>query len=176
MAFNGLLPPALVILLLSIRLPSFPVGSVTTLDVLKKMIPLPAVALFATISEPLIVQYSTVLAEASLINRMVEVPALADVLRFEIVSELLPLFNPLMVTLSAPLRSISGFATEPDIVLAAPPDGLMVRLVHIPAAPVKALAPSSSVTSAVMVMIIVFDAWVMLLSAVNAPLAFVNEV
>ena len=105
---------------------------------------------------------------------MVEVPAVVAVLRFEMTSELPPVFNPSMVTLSAPLRSISGFDTEPDIVRA--PLGLMMRLVHIPATPVKAVAPSSSVTFAVMVMIMVFVAWDMLLSAANAPSTFVQEV
>jgi hypothetical protein len=49
---------------------------------------------------------------------MVLVPAAVEVLVFEIVKELPPVFNPL-ITLSAPLK-LSKEATLPDIVLVAP--------------------------------------------------------
>ena len=103
---------ALVILLLSIKLPSLPVD----VPVLKKMIPLPVVGLFETISEPFIVQYLTVLLLASLINRIVEVPAVAEVLVLVMTrSFVLPVaFTlPSMVTLSAPFKSIKGVVRLP---------------------------------------------------------------
>ena len=114
-AFKGRLASAeFVILLLSIRLPSFPV----LVPVLKKTIPLPVVALFATISEPLSVQYLTVFVLASFIKRIVEVPAVVNVLVFVITRLfVLPVaFTlPSMVTLSAPFRSIKGVARFPLI-------------------------------------------------------------
>ena len=68
-----------------------------------------------------------------------------------IVSEFPPLFNPLIVTLLTPLKSITGPATAPDIVRA--PLGVIVSEVHIPAAPVKALVPYSFVASEVIVIV-----------------------
>jgi hypothetical protein len=58
---------------------------------------------------------------------MVLVPAAVEVLVFEIVKELPPVFNPL-ITLSAPLKLSKGAATLPDIVLVAPPLGEMVKV------------------------------------------------
>ena len=166
--FKGLLASAAeVMLLLSSVFPSFPVVPEV---VLKKITPPEA-----SVVEPLIVQFLIVLPVASFVKRMVEVPAVATALVLEIVSELLYTFNPSMVTLSAPLRSISGFAGDPEMVLAAPPPGEMVRDVHIPAAPVSALAPSSEVTSAVMEIVMVLPACVTLFRAANAPAAFVRE-
>src|SRR5437667_91263 len=64
-------------------------------------------------------------------KRIVLVPAVAAVLKLEIVNELPPVFNPLMLTLLAPLRLINGaLATVPDIVLA--PVGLTVSVVQPP--------------------------------------------
>ena len=109
MAFKGLLASdALVMLLLSMRFPSFPVP---VLAVLKFRMP-PA----GSVVDPLIVQYFTVLEVASLINRMVEVPAVEAVLVLVITRSLDEpdaLTLPSMVTLSAPLRSIRGIALVP---------------------------------------------------------------
>ena len=41
-------------------------------------------------------------------KRIVDVPDVAETVVLAIVSELPPVFRPLIVTLSAPLRSISG--------------------------------------------------------------------
>ena len=89
------------------------------------------------ISDPSMLQYSTKLPFAELINLMVDVRAVFELLRFEIVSEFVPSFNPFMVTALTVERSINGLAaTVPEIVRA--PLGLMVKPVHIPAAPVRA--------------------------------------
>jgi hypothetical protein len=51
----------------------------------------------------------------------------AETVVLAMVSELPPAFRPSMVTLSAPLKSISGepATIAPEIVRAAPPDGLI---------------------------------------------------
>ena len=51
-----------------------------------------------------------------------------------IVNEFPPEFKPSIVTLSAPLRSINGNPafTLAEIVLEAPPFGLILRVVHAP--------------------------------------------
>jgi len=66
-----------------------------------------------------------VLLVAPPMNNTVEVPEVADAVVFESVRESPPLFKPSMVTLSAPLKVISGLpaAIAPEIVLAAPPLG-----------------------------------------------------
>ena len=102
---------AFVILLLLIVFPSLPVDPVV---VLKCTTP-PVVF----VEEPLMVQYFTRLAVASLMNRMVEVPDTAEVLSFEMVRsfvEPVAFTLPSMVTLSAPFRSIRGEARLPFIV------------------------------------------------------------
>ena len=107
----GKFEPTEVIVLLSIVLLSFPV--VVPVD--KKMTP-EAVA----VSEPDIVQYFRIFDVASLINLNVEVPAIFEVLVFEIVRSFpIPkLFRlPSIVTLSAPFKSINGVLNEPLIVL-----------------------------------------------------------
>ena len=112
-AFIGrLTSAALVMLLWSIRLPSFPV----VVPVLNKTIPLPYPGMFGIICEPLSVQYFTVLLDASLIKRMVDVPTVADVLALDMVrltDEPVAFTLPSMVTLSAPFRSIRGVARLP---------------------------------------------------------------
>ena len=73
----------------------------------------------------------TVLLVAPPMKRIVEVPEVAETVVLAIVSELPPVFKPSIVTLSAPLRSISGLpaAIAPLIVRAAPPEGRMRTLV-----------------------------------------------
>src|SRR4029079_8506829 len=65
------------------------------------------------------------------INRIVLVPV-PPIVRFDIVSELPPVLSPLIVTLSAPLRSIVGLpaVVAPEIVRAAPPTGDIVIEVY----------------------------------------------
>ncbi len=62
---------------------------------------------------------------------MVEVPLVAETVVLAIVRELPPVFKPLIVTLSAPLKSIIGLpaVVAPDMVRAAPPVGEIVILV-----------------------------------------------
>ena len=109
MAFIGrLASAALVMLLLSIVLLSFPVVPVV---VLKNTIPAAA-----SVDEPFMLQYFTVLPVASLINLMVDVPAVAKVLVLVMVRSFVePVAStlPSMVTLSAPFRLISGVARLP---------------------------------------------------------------
>ena len=98
--------------LLEIVLPVLPVAAAVEKNTVPPIVLVPA---------PLTVQRVTVLLDASLINRMVEADAVALVL--SIVSALPPLFNPSMVTLVAPLRSIRGLSSVPETVRAAPPEG-----------------------------------------------------
>ena len=119
MAFSGRLASAAqVILLLSMVLSSFPV----LVPVLKKTMPAEA-----SVEEPLSVQYFTVLLLASLMNRIVEAPAVEEVLVLVIVRLLVvpeAFTRPSMVTLSAPLRLIRGNpAMEPVIVRVPVPVG-----------------------------------------------------
>ena len=74
------------------------------------MIPQPPAA-----SDPLMVQYFTVLLVASLINLMVEVPNTSDALVLLITRSDTPVWFtlPSMVTLSAPSKSINGAAKSP---------------------------------------------------------------
>ena len=60
-------------------------------------------------------------------NRIVDVPDVAETVVLAMVSELPPVLRPSMVTLSAPFRSISGepAAIAPEIVRAAPPVGVI---------------------------------------------------
>ena len=104
----GKLAPLGPILLLEIVLLSFPV-----------VVPVPKVTApprdvpVVTNEELKIEQFVTVLLVASALKLIVAVPAVAAVDKFAIVSELLPVFNPSIVTLSAPLKSISGAAAVP---------------------------------------------------------------
>ena len=76
-------------------------------------------------ADPKIVEFVIVLFVAPPIKRIVAVPLVAELVVLEIVSALPPLFKPLNVTLSAPLKSIIGVpaVVAPEIVLAAPPAG-----------------------------------------------------
>src|ERR1044071_2286743 len=89
----------------------------------KKM--LPPLVPTAIVAEPRIVQLVIVLLVASVWKRIVLVPEVAETVVFEIVSELPPVFKPLIVTLSAPFRSINGLpaVVAPVMVRAAPPLG-----------------------------------------------------
>ena len=108
-AFSGLpASAAQVMSLLSMVLLSLPVVAVV---VLKSTIPAAA-----SVEEPFSVQYCTVLLDASPINRMVEVPAVATALVLVMVKLFVVpvVFTlPSMVTLSAPLRLIKGVAKAP---------------------------------------------------------------
>ena len=76
------------------------------------------------------------------------VDAEAPVLRLDIIKELLSVFNPLMITVSAPFNEISGPFTVPETVLAAPPEGDIVR-VFVPGHCVSSMLPDSDVRSEV---------------------------
>lgn len=121
-AFDGRFAPAGPISLLEIVLLSFPV----VVPVLKIIVP--ATVANVDVDEPSIEQLVTVLFEASAINRIVPVPTVVPMVVLEIVSELPPVFSPLMVTLSAPLRLINGLpaAGAPVMVRAKPPAGDIV--------------------------------------------------
>ena len=109
-AFSGLPLAALVMSLLSMVLLSLPANTVV---LLKKKIPAAAL-----VEDPLIVQYFMVLELASLMNRMVDVPAVDRALVLVIVRLfVLPVAftRPSMVTLSAPFRSMSGAASSPEM-------------------------------------------------------------
>ena len=77
--------------------------------------------------DPWMFELVIVLLVAPPMKRIVDVPVVADTVVLAMVSELPPVLRPSMVTLSAPLRSISGepAAIAPEIVRAAPPVGLM---------------------------------------------------
>ena len=98
----GRLAPAGPIALVEIALLLF----VPPVEVLIRMLP-PAVVVLA-VDEPSTVHLVMVLFCAPLMRRIVLVPAVAEAVVFEIVSELPPELKPSMVTLSAPLRSING--------------------------------------------------------------------
>jgi hypothetical protein len=124
-AFEGRFAPAGPILELETVLLSFPV----VVPVLKRIVP--AAVANVEVDEPSTVAFVTVLFEASAIKRIVLEPAVVPMVVLEIVSEFPPVFNPLIVTLSAPLRLINGLpaAIAPLIVLAAPPAGAIVIVV-----------------------------------------------
>src|SRR4051794_39386799 len=91
--FVGLLVPAGPMIELEIVLLLLPPATVL---VLNKMLP-PAVPA-ATVADPKTLTFVTVSLVAPLINRIVLVPAVADTVVFDTVSELPPVFNPLNVT------------------------------------------------------------------------------
>src|SRR5438046_2428146 len=95
----------------------------TIVLVLNRMVP-PAVPT-AMVAEPRTVQFVTVLSVAPSRKRIVLVLAVAETVVFEIVNELPLAFKPLIVTLSAPFRSINGLpaAIAPETVRA--PDGVI---------------------------------------------------
>src|SRR6266480_6921829 len=131
----GRLLPAGPMLLFEMVLPVF----APPVDVLIRTVPLAAVEL--PVDEPRTEQFVTVLVAAPLMKRIVLV--VAPVSALEMVNELLPVFNPLMVTLLAPLRLVNAPATEPETVLA--PTGLTVSVVQPPL--FKLFAPFSVRTS-----------------------------
>lgn len=97
--------------------------------VLKRMVP-PAV-FTDVIEDPRILHLVTVLFVASLMNRIVLVLAVAEAVVLDSVNNEFPFgFKPLIVTLSAPFRSINGRPgmIAPEIVH-GPPAGDMVTLV-----------------------------------------------
>ena len=98
----GKLLPAGPMLLLEMMLPLF----APPVEVLIRMLP-PAVVVLA-VDEPSTVQFVIILFCAPLMRRIVLVPAVADTVVFESVSELPPIFSPLMLTLLAPVKLISG--------------------------------------------------------------------
>src|SRR5437870_5108457 len=104
MPLVGKLPTTCVIVLLSIVLLMFPV----VVPVLKKIVP--SVVL---VPAPAIVQFLIVLFDASAMNR--RVLAVAATVELTIEREFPPVFRPLIVTLSAPLKLINGPAIAPEI-------------------------------------------------------------
>jgi hypothetical protein len=122
-AFDGRFAPAGPILQLETVLLSFPVVE----PVPKTMVP--ATVASDEVDEPRIVHLVTVLVEASAINRIVLVPAVAATEVLEIVSEDPATSWPSIVTLSAPLKSINGLpAIAPETVRA--PTALIVSEFH----------------------------------------------
>src|SRR6218665_812246 len=119
-AIDGVAPASPILLLVMVLL-SLPVVPVL---LEKRMVPETTVV--AAVPAPSTVQLVIVLPLASLIKRIVEVPAVLPVPVFEMVSEFPPVFKPSNTTLSAPLRSIiaTPAAIAPEIVL--PPAGVMV--------------------------------------------------
>src|SRR6476646_4191121 len=110
----GRLAPAGPMLLLEMKLPLF----APPVEVLIRM--LPPATVVEDVDEPSTMHLVMVLFCAPLMRRIVLVPAVAEAVVFEIVSELPPEFKPSMVTLSAPLRSINGLPATiaPQTVLA----------------------------------------------------------
>src|ERR1043166_1687129 len=98
MPLVGILAPAGPMLLFETVLPVL----APPVDVLNRIVPLAAAT--APVEEPSTEQFVTVLDEAPLIKRMVELAAPVSVLL--IVSELDAALRPFMATLSAPFRSI----------------------------------------------------------------------
>jgi len=171
--FVGKLVPAGPILQYEIVLLSLPV----VVPVLKKIFP-PLVA-SVIVADPKIEQFVIVLPVASATNLIVEVPEVAAVLKLEMINEFPPVFKPLMVTLSAPLKLINGAPpTVPEMVLAAPPLGWIVKVYPLPPYSVhwfREVAPFSSKMSLVTLMV-TFPARPEELILANKPSTFVNEV
>ena len=113
----------------------------------------PPAVVFDDVDEPRIVQFVTRLFCAALIKRIVLVLAVADAVVFEIVSELPPLFKPLIVTLVAPFKSINGLpaVVAPETVLT--PVGVTVSKVQPLLFKVAVAVPS--LVSAVILTVIV---------------------
>jgi hypothetical protein len=86
---------------------------------------LPPAMVVLDVEEPRTVQFVIISFCAPLMRRIVLVPAVAETVVFEIVSELPPLLSPLIVTLSAPFKSINGLPATiaPETVRAIPPEG-----------------------------------------------------
>ena len=165
MAFFVLVEDKVVIMLLSIVLLSFPVVAVV---VLKNIIPD-----VAAIVAPVIVQFLMVLLEASFINRKVDVPDPEKTVVLDIVNELPSVFNPSMVTLSAPSKFNIGFEnTAPEIVLA--PTGFKLIEVQLVDA-FKEVAPVSVVLSAMAIMVTAPVPALAAFKAVKTPPAIVKE-
>src|SRR6516162_900718 len=110
MALTGVVPDAVIVLAVTVSL-TFPV---------EEPVPKTIVPEAAPVSAPLIVQFWTVLLDASPLNRIVAADAVALVLSN--VSALPPLLRPSIVTWVAPFRSTSTPATLPESVQ-APPTG-----------------------------------------------------
>lgn len=119
----GKLVPEAVISQKEIVLLSFPLGVEPSVE--KKI--LPPLVPTAIVDAPLMVQRVSKLLVAPLIYLIVDVPDVAETVVFSIVKLFPPLFNPSIVTLSAPFKSNSGepAAIAPAIVL-SPPLGEMV--------------------------------------------------
>src|SRR6476661_4038968 len=122
-ALEGRFAPTGPMLLFEIVLLSLPLA--VTASVEKKIVP-PLVATDEVLA-PWRFALVTTLPVAPPMKRIVDVPAVAETVVLAIVNELPPVFRPSIVTLSAPLRSISGdpAAIAPEMVRAAPPEGLM---------------------------------------------------
>src|SRR6185295_19261922 len=127
MPLVGKLAPAGPMSLFEMVLLSLPLA--VSASVLKKTVA-PLVATDAA-CEPWRLELVIVLLVAPPMKRIVDVPEVADAVVLAIVSELPPVLRPSMVTLSAPLKSMSGepAAIAPEIVRAAPPVGLIVIVV-----------------------------------------------
>jgi hypothetical protein len=128
-------------------------------EVLNRMVPVATPT--APVDEPSTVQFVTVSLVAPLMKRIVLVPAVAEAVVFEIVSELPLAFKPLMLTLSAPARSISGLPATVAPVTVRAPDGLIVSVVQEP--PVGWFKTADRVVSSVsptMLTVMLFPVWV----------------
>jgi hypothetical protein len=109
-ALNGKIAPAGPILLFETVLLLFP-----TLVVVPKNT-VPPAWVTTTVDDPKIVEFVIVLFWAPFMKRIVLVPEMLLTLVLEIVKVFPAEFNPLIVTLSAPFRSIRGAARSPEIV------------------------------------------------------------
>ena len=129
----------------------------------------------AIVDEPNIEQFVIVLLVAPPINLIVDVPETADVLKFEIVKEFPPLFNPLKVTLSAPEKSINCKGATPVVVplIVLAPCGFNKIEVQFAEA-LNELVPNSAELSPVCKMVTEPVPATAVFNAAKAPAAFVK--
>ena len=146
----------------------------------KSIVPPSAAVGIAIVSELPKTEHRVIrLLEASLINLIVQVPAVADVLVFDKIRLYPPEFKPSTVTLSAPLK-VNNEMPDRDLLMvrdpAAPP-GLMVRLAQeLPFRKVDPSSPEAPVILAVTVTTILFPVCEFAFNAANKPVDFVKVV
>lgn len=129
MHFVGRFAPAGPILHVEMVLPSFPVETAAEPNQI-----LPPLLPIAIVADPRTLHLMMVLFVASPWKRIVEVPDVAETVVLEIVRALPPLFKPLIVILSAPLKSINGSpAVAAPAIVQLPPDGCIIILAQSPA-------------------------------------------
>ena len=114
----------------------------------------------AIVAAPKTVQLVIKLLLASARKRIVPVPDVAKAAVLLMVSEFPPVFRPFMVTLSAPLRSISALPlTIPLKTLDTPPDGC-IKIEVCKADPLPlALSVAALLSAMLALMLIVIEPW-----------------